>query len=128
MKIKNKEQLLELGVKVDGLDVYRNGKLLKEQIRSKTSKNTGHTCSYAGYMIGGYKRQKWVNKSNIIYCWYIGDRDVNKDIDHINNNSLDDRPENLQLLTRAENLAKRKPFKIFNQFSKKIVQTEKSLV
>ena len=117
MKIRNKEELEALGITVEGLDVYRNGKLLKEQIRSKTSKNSGHTCSYIGYMIGAYKKQKWVNKSNIIYCWYIGDRDTNKDIDHINNNSLDDRPENLQLLTRQENLAKRESFKIYNQYT-----------
>jgi 5-methylcytosine-specific restriction endonuclease McrA len=117
MKIRNKEELEALGITVEGLDVYRNGKLLKEQIRSKTSKNSGHTCSYIGYTIGGYKKQRWVNKSNIIYCWYIGDRDISKDIDHINNNSLDDRPENLQLLTRKENLAKREGFKIYNQYT-----------
>lgn len=117
MKIRNKRELEELGIMVEGLDVYRNGKLLKEQIRNKTSKNSGHTCSYIGYMIGGYKKQKWINKSNIIYCWYIGDRDINKDIDHINNNSLDDRPENLQLLTRKENLLKRESFKIYNQYT-----------
>ena len=42
------------------------------------------------------------------------------DIDHINDNSLDNNFDNLQLLTRAENLAKRKGHR--NQFEKSLVE------
>ena len=43
----------------------------------------------------------------LIYCWFVGDIPYNMDIDHINNNPFDNTIENLQLLTREENLAKR---------------------
>ena len=46
--------------------------------------------------------------SRIIWAWHHGECPANMDIDHINNDSLDDRLENYQLLTRAENLAKRR--------------------
>ena len=44
----------------------------------------------------------------LIYVWFVEDiPEGNWDIDHRNNHSLDDRVENLQLLTREQNLAKR---------------------
>ncbi len=102
MKVESKNELLNLGIYVEGLEVYRNGRLLKERLQSRKHKY-GKTISYAYYSIKG----KLVSKSNIIYCWYIGDRDLSLDIDHIDGDSLNDDPCNLQLLTRKENLAKR---------------------
>ena len=56
-----------------------------------------------------------------MWAWYYGYVPANIDVDHINNDSLDDRLENLQLLTRSENLAKRKGHR--NQYEKSLVKT-----
>ena len=55
-----------------------------------------------------------------MWAWFYGMVPANLDVDHINCNSLDDRLENLQLLTRAENLAKRKGHR--NQYEKSKVE------
>lgn len=106
MKIREKNELIEWGITVDGMDVYLNGKLWKPYIISAKHKY-GKTKQYYVYYATVNKKRLVIMQSNIMYCWYNGDRDITKDIDHINNDSLDDRPENLQLLTRQENLRKR---------------------
>ena len=45
--------------------------------------------------------------SRLIYVWFKGDIPDGYVVDHINNNSFDNRPENLQLLTVGDNLKKR---------------------
>ncbi len=106
MKIRTKDELVNYGINVIDRDVYYNDKILRPSlIRSKHK--YGKTTGYYYYQFYFNKKLIQISRSNIFYCWYVGDRDLNKDIDHINNDSLDDRPENLQLLTRAENLAKR---------------------
>lgn len=51
---------------------------------------------------------KLIMLSRAIYAWHYGECPGDMDVDHKNNDSLDDRIRNLQLLTRSENLAKRK--------------------
>lgn len=60
--------------------------------------------------------QRTVVLSRAIWAWHNGECPANLDVDHINNDSLDDRLENYQLLTRAENLAKRHGHR--NQYAK----------
>ena len=45
--------------------------------------------------------------SRLIYVWFKGDIPDGYVVDHINNDSFDNRPENLQLLTVGDNLKKR---------------------
>lgn len=54
--------------------------------------------------------------SNLVWMYHHPNEEIpdGYDIDHINGDSLDDRIENLQCITRKENLAKRKGAK--NQF------------
>ena len=107
MKIGTKNELIELGIEVkEDLTVWRNGNLLKPYLVSCKHKY-GKTTSYYVYVFYVNKVKYQIMRSNIMYCWFIGDRDITKDVDHIDNNSLNDNPDNLQLLTRQENLLKR---------------------
>lgn len=45
--------------------------------------------------------------SRLIYVWYKGDIPDGYVVDHIDNNSFNNHPDNLQLLTIEDNLAKR---------------------
>lgn len=45
--------------------------------------------------------------SNIVWVWFNGQIPQGYDVDHIDNNPLNNKLSNLQLLTRQENLAKR---------------------
>ena len=45
--------------------------------------------------------------SRLVYVWFIGDIPNGYQVDHIDNNSFNNMPDNLQILTIEENLAKR---------------------
>lgn len=64
-----------------------------------------------------YKRNKYryYPLSKVIYLFFVGDIPEGYVVDHINNNSLDNSVNNLQLLTRAENTRKSNKLKIFEK-------------
>lgn len=72
------------------------------------------------YWILGYSQNgepKAYPLHRLVYAWFIGYVPSNMDVDHIDGDTLNNNLSNLQLLSRAENLAKRKGFK--NQWDSK---------
>ena len=71
----------------------------------KLDEAAGHLCEH-----GGYWRIKVGKKSHmlhrVIYEMHHGAIPDGMDVDHIDNNRLNNKIENLQLLTRAENVLK----------------------
>lgn len=67
------------------------------------SKKTGEHRHYKGRQI----KTSNVAVSRLVYAWFKGDVPANMDVDHIDGDTFNNSIDNLQLLTRKENLAKR---------------------
>ena len=65
------------------------------------------------------KTQITLPLARLVYAWFFGRVPVKMDVDHIDNNSLNNSLDNLQLLTRSENLKKREGW--LNQYGPKKV-------
>ena len=64
------------------------------------------TYMYVGWSYNG-KAQSF-SYSRVVYAWFNGDIPAGDyDIDHIDNNTLNNNPENLRLLSHKENIQKR---------------------
>ena len=117
-----KEELIKLGI----TDITRDGRVFVNGYERSMSiavckHKYGKNCKYHTFSIYDKElRDRQIKEkrsitngirilvlSRCMYAWFYGKADARMDIDHINNNSLDDRIENLQLLTRQQNLAKR---------------------
>lgn len=60
-----------------------------------------------GFSVGG--KPFTTTLSRLVYCWYKGDIPEGWwDIDHIDGYTLNDQPDNLQLITHSENIKKRR--------------------
>ena len=122
-----------------GYNTYRkliNGKLsLLKPIKRTVNHKYGKPKVYYNYTIQSvgdfYKTKNGTNKkyveypmvlpiSRVYYCAKYGIIKKNMDIDHINNNTFDNRIENLQELTRKENLAKRMLPEEFSELCKNV--------
>lgn len=90
--------------------VHRSGKIeeLKQTISVKNHKY-GKQCVYILVCPWDYEKGKRVPMTlqRIVYMFFKGDIPEKFDIDHIDNDSLNNLPSNLQALSRKENLAKR---------------------
>lgn len=130
-----KKELMRLGItKVteDG-QVFIGDRILKSYIQSKPSRfKTQQYRVVRVYDPKVYQAQKAANGgkcipgktiglrgivlSRLMYAWHRGIAPANMDVDHKDGNSLNDHISNLQLLSRQENLAKRKGH--MNQYAK----------
>ena len=109
-----KEDLVRNGYFVEGDKVFRNTsngvREIKQQIIvSKHKYGLEKLYIYLTLFIdtinGG--KQRLFGLHNVIYAWYKGELPLGYDVDHIDNNPLNNNIDNLQLLTHEENLKKR---------------------
>jgi len=118
-----KQDLINWGISVekteDGYRVFRTGKphgFAKTDVTREVPIHNiyakhkyGKEKGYPSICFSVNNKPKGFALSRVVYAWFIGDIPDNYDIDHIDNNPYNNSLENLQLLTRKENIAKRGP-------------------
>lgn len=108
-----KQELVDRGIKLEDGKVYQWSKKLKKYVELEVvpvvnTQKWGKERSYK--FVYYYKQEKHVMYPialhRLIYVWYKGDIPKGMIVDHIDNNQLNNDPDNLQLLTRGENVKK----------------------
>ena len=105
----SKQILEENHYGVIGLDVYsykRGERKLKPQIIGPNHKYGKH-CDYVFYGLYLNGKFRYVGLHNIIYAWYKGEVPIGYEVDHLDGDTFNNSPENLELVTRAENIRRR---------------------
>lgn len=78
----------------------------------------------------GHSRNKSLTLSKFLYAWFKGTVPAGYDVDHIDNDPFNNDLDNLQLLTRKENIAKRlvdNPDSWINQYGQKKEKNDKDV-
>ena len=111
-----KQDLIDNGYFVEGDKVFKqssNGvrEIKQQTIVGKHKYGVEKRYVYVSLTIkrlnNGYK-QRPIGLHNVIYAWYKGELPLGYDVDHIDNNPFNNNIDNLQLLTRKENLQRRR--------------------
>lgn len=117
-----KEELVSLGftdVKEDGT-IYFKGELKKEAVRKCPHKKSGNDKFYPVVQFYDKAYRKYqlekgviangcraIPVNRVVWAWFKGICPGELDVDHIDNNPFNNNINNLQLLTRGENIRKR---------------------
>lgn len=123
MKALSREELESYGLRITKCDSEVTGYLIErfgnnKKSHKKTWKKINPIINIRQHPYGKPKSYYLVGFSNdcknhtypmarVIYAWFKGYVPADKDVDHIDNNPTNNNIENLQLLSRSENLAKR---------------------
>lgn len=118
MKFNTREYLDSIGARVEitngEIKIYQYSKRYKKEINKPIYANTrkhpyGKDMTYLIVTLWDAERNKTASYalSRLVYLYFIGDIPEGYDVDHIDGDTFNNLPENLQLLTRKENLAKR---------------------
>ena len=108
-----KQELVDRGIKLEDDKVYQWSNKLKKYVELDivpvvTTPKWGKERTYM--TVYYYKKEKHLMQPialhRLIYVWYKGDIPKGYVVDHIDNNQLNNDPDNLQLLTRGENVKK----------------------
>ena len=95
--------------------ITKNGKMHEPTVSPQYRKDKKvvsyvvcQACLYGGNINGEKNNPKYLRVpfSKMVYAWYYGQTSVDKVIDHINQNTLDCRPENLREVDEFWNLSK----------------------
>ena len=116
-----KKDLIDNGYFVEGEKVFKNCyskkhghsvRLLKNHVVTKKRKYGGcKSYLYVPVMIERLKDVKkriYIGLHTVIYAWYKGEVQLGYDIDHLDNNPFNNNIDNLELVTHAENMRRRK--------------------
>ena len=109
-----KQDLINNGYFVEGDKVFKNTSKGVKEIRQQTvvgkhkyGKDKEYKCVSLTMDTINNGKQRLIGLHNVIYAWYKGELPLGYDVDHIDNNPLNNNIDNLQLLTHEENLQKR---------------------
>ena len=121
MKELTREQLerdMHIIVRDGAFYVYKNMEDYKPlRIYTRTTQHKyGKDVTYAYIAPYDYatKKSHIISYHRFLYAWHYGKVPATHDVDHIDGDTMNNNIENLQLLTRKDNLARRQGFK--NQY------------
>lgn len=100
-------------------------KEIKPAIAERFHKKSGKTKRYYIISFSDYansRKQVVLPLARAVYVYFISDIESWQDVDHIDNDSLNNNLYNLQLLTRSENLKKRSGW--INQYGLRLKDRE----
>ena len=121
MKALTKQDLMELGIHActnekgaylvrhysrNNRSLERSLKVIKVSIIYKKHQY-GNTTYYKSYLFHENGKAYTISEHRLVYAWFKDDIPEKYDVDHIDGDTMNNSLDNLQLLTRKENLAKR---------------------